>query len=85
MSDKGNKMSYYMRRQNAESNMDRFYHASLTSSLFDNPGVERRWGRFGTYGHKRLDWFDDSQSADAALSKIVCEKIHRGYVLEGDS
>lgn len=61
-------------------NMDRFYCVQLTTGLFGDFGVQRRWGRCGTYGRQRLDWYEGEPEAAAALSKLVKQKLKRGYL-----
>lgn len=73
-----------MYRKDPELNIDRFYLINLTQSLMGEIGVERNWGRTGTDGHRRLDWFNDSQAAIKALKDIVQLKTCRGYVVIKD-
>ena len=61
-------------------NMDRFYHVELTDGLFDIAGVERVWGRRGTRGRHRVDWYKSRTDAVSAMSAHVTEKKARGYV-----
>lgn len=61
-------------------NMDRFYHVELTDGLFDIAGVERIWGRRGTRGRHRVDWYKSRTEAVSAMSALVTEKKARGYV-----
>lgn len=72
-------MEIHLRHQITEANMDRFYCVSITKRLFGDPGVERRWGRVGTHGQTRLDWYDDPQIALNAMSNLVDGKRRKGY------
>ncbi|WP_299209214.1 WGR domain-containing protein [uncultured Tateyamaria sp.] len=72
-------MEVHLQHQIPEDNMDRFYSVSITKSLFGNPGVERRWGRVGTRGQMRLDWYDTMTAALDALAALVSSKQRTGY------
>ena len=78
-------MELRMRRMDQEMNMDRFYSVKLTRSLMGDPGVERCWGRTGTWGQIRLDWYENTQRAQQAISDIVRKKLHKGYILDAGS
>jgi predicted DNA-binding WGR domain protein len=67
-------------RTDPDVNMDRFYHVELTDGLFDVAGVERVWGRRGTRGRHRVDWYTSHIEAVSAMSALVKEKKARGYV-----
>ena len=59
--------------------MDRYYSIETVPGLFGQFGVERHWGRRGTTGQTRTDWFE---TLDAALAKariIVERKRRKGY------
>lgn len=70
-----------MERINPEINMDRFYCVQLTCGLFSDAGVERIWGRRGTKGRHRLDWYESKSDAAAALIKLIKAKEKKGYEL----
>ena len=67
-------------RTDPDVNMDRFYHVELTDGLFEIAGVERVWGRRGTRGRHRMDWYKWRTEAVSAMSALVTEKKARGYV-----
>jgi predicted DNA-binding WGR domain protein len=71
-----------MRRTNPDKNMDRYYSVQLTTGLFGDYGLERHWGRNGIWGQYRLDWFLSENEAEIAMSKLVKEKLTRGYVMK---
>lgn len=75
-------MQIYMKRVDPECNMDRFYSVQLTQSLFGDHGVHRQWGRRGTWGRHRLDWYETEFEAENALSDLVRQKLVRGYLLK---
>jgi len=60
-------------------NMARFYALSLENSLFGDILLVRRWGRIGTHGRVRLDWFDGPVEAANELKRIATLKARRGY------
>ena len=62
--------------------MDRFYSVQLTQGLFGDHGVHRQWGRRGTWGRHRLDWYGTEFEAESALSDLVRQKLARGYLLK---
>ena len=60
-------------------NMRRFYTLSLENSLFGDILLVRRWGRIGTHGRVRFDWFDNPADAANELTRIASVKARRGY------
>lgn len=72
-----------LRRSDAGRNMARFYALSLQASLFGETLLVRRWGRIGTHGRTRSDWFDAPDSAEVELNRIAKAKAKRGYRLVG--
>lgn len=60
-------------------NMARFYALSLENSLFGDILLVRRWGRIGTHGRVRLDWFENPADAANELTRIASVKARRGY------
>ena len=71
-----------MTRTDTSVNMDRFYCVQLTLGLFGDVGVERLWGRRGTRGQQRLDWYENEPEATLALTDLVKKKLSRGYLLK---
>lgn len=68
-----------LRKRDAKINMARFYALDLQPSLYGEIILVRRWGRIGTYGQRREDWFADAAAAAAALADILRAKTRRGY------
>jgi predicted DNA-binding WGR domain protein len=68
-----------LHRVDPNMNMARFYALSLENSLFGDILLVRRWGRIGTHGRVRFDWFDTLVDAANALSRIAAAKVRRGY------
>jgi predicted DNA-binding WGR domain protein len=68
-----------LHRVDPSVNMARFYALSLENSLFGDILLVRRWGRIGTHGRVRFDWFDNPADAANELTRIVSVKARRGY------
>ncbi len=75
-------MQIDMRRVDPQLNMNRFYSVELTKDLFGHHGVHRQWGRFGTWGRHRCDWYSSQTEAERACSDLVKQKLARGYLLK---
>ena len=75
-------MSIDMKRVDPVHNMDRFYYVELTKDLFGDHGVHRQWGRRGTNGRHRFDWYNSSLEAENAASSLVRQKLARGYLIK---
>ncbi|WP_367272087.1 WGR domain-containing protein [uncultured Caulobacter sp.] len=69
-----------LHRVDPSVNMQRFYTLSLENSLFGDVLLARQWGRIGTYGRVRYDWFDNAADAERELARIAAVKARRGYV-----
>jgi predicted DNA-binding WGR domain protein len=68
-----------LHRVDPSANMARFYALSLENSLFGDILLVRRWGRIGTHGRVRFDWFDSLTDAANELARIASVKARRGY------
>ena len=68
-----------LRKLDPARNMARFYALDLQRSLFGQAVLVRRWGRIGTYGRRREDWFDDAAAAECAMQSLAGMKTRRGY------
>ena len=66
-------------RADPSCNMHRFYGLELATSLFGECGVVRHWGRIGTSGRSRTDWFNEAEEAEAAFLVLLRAKHRRGY------
>ena len=66
-------------RVDPSCNMRRFYSLALATSLFGECGVVRHWGRIGTSGQSRTDWYGEHQEAETALHARLRAKRRRGY------
>ena len=68
-----------LHRRDPRLNMARFYGLSLENSLFGDILLVPRWGRIGTLGHTRFDWFDNPADAAREPARIASSKLRRGY------
>lgn len=71
--------SVRLTRNDPACNMHRFYSLEFATSLFGERGVVRHWGRIGTSGRSRTDWFNEPQEAEAAFLVLLTAKRRRGY------
>jgi len=69
----------YMERHDNKDNMHRFYQMFVTPGLFDDWSLIKEWGRVGSPGTVRKDWFDTEEQAVIARQKIVDSKQKKGY------
>jgi predicted DNA-binding WGR domain protein len=72
-------VSVHLTRVDPSCNMRRFYSLALAVSLFGECGVVRRWGRIGSSGRIRTDWYEDLGEAKSALRTLCKAKYGRGY------
>jgi predicted DNA-binding WGR domain protein len=66
-------------RVDPSCNMRRFYSVALATSLFGECGVVRQWGRIGTEGQSRTNWYDEPREAESVLKDLLQAKRKRGY------
>ncbi len=66
-------------RVDASCNMRRFYSLALTTSLFGERDVARRWGRIGSPGRERTDWHAAPEAVRTELERLASAKRRRGY------
>ncbi len=71
----------YMERHDEKDNMHRFYQMFVTPGLFDNWSLIKEWGRVGSPGTVRKEWFDCEEAAVIAGQKIKNNKVKKGYQL----
>lgn len=68
-----------LRRVDVSRNMARFYVLSLEPTLFGEVSLVRHWGRIGTQGRQKVEFFDTNEDAKAGLAKLAKKKRKRGY------
>jgi predicted DNA-binding WGR domain protein len=71
--------SVHLTRVDPSCNMSRFYSLALATSLFGECGVVRQWGRIGTSGQSRTEWYEARDRAAAELERMAARKRRRGY------
>lgn len=62
-----------------EANLKRFYRMEIVQGLFGDWGVMRNWGRIGSSGQLRTDWFETEAEAKNARFELHMAKAKRGY------
>lgn len=71
----------YMERHNPDKNLHRFYQLFVTPGLLGDWSLVREWGRVGSPGTIRKDWFDTEEEALFAGQKLRDAKQKQGYQL----
>jgi predicted DNA-binding WGR domain protein len=61
--------------------MARFYAVKVVPTLFGSGALVREWGRIGSPGTLRTDWFETAEEAERARAQLMLKKIRRGYRL----
>ena len=69
----------YLERHDTENNMHRFYQMFVTPGLFDDWSLIKEWGRVGSPGTVRKEWFDTQEDAIVAGKKLCAAKCKKGY------
>ena len=65
-------------RTNFDANLHRFYRLEIVRGLFGDWGLVRNWGRIGSSGQVRTDWFDTEAEAKDAGFELHMAKVKRG-------
>ena len=85
MADHGNSdsadLQVILGRTDPAHNVARYYVLSVEATLFARNTFVRRWGRIGSTGWQRLEFFDNRDSAGLALETWLARKRKRGYAL----
>jgi predicted DNA-binding WGR domain protein len=70
-----------LERVDRARNIARYYVLSIEPTLFAKHTLIRRWGRIGSLGHQRLQFFggEDALQAQVTLEKWLARKRKRGY------
>lgn len=69
----------YIERTDAAKNMARFYAMQISTSLFGETCLTRRWGRIGTSGQMRVHHFGREEEAVRLFLDLTRQKRARGY------
>jgi predicted DNA-binding WGR domain protein len=71
----------YLERHEPDSNLHRFYQLFVTPGLLGDWSLVREWGRVGSPGTVRKNWFDTEEEAISAGQKLRAVKQKKGYRL----
>jgi len=69
----------YLVKHDSGKNMHRFYQMFVTPGLFDEWSLVREWGRVGSPGTVKKDWFDNEEEALLARNRLYSVKLKKGY------
>jgi len=69
----------YLTKSDPAANMHRFYRMDIVPGLFGDWGLLRNWGRIGSSGQIRTDWFETEEAAKDARFTLHMQKAKRGY------
>lgn len=72
-------MQIYLEKRDPAKNIARFYRMTVLPNLFGEWTLCREWGRIGTSGQVRLEWFRDKEQAITKLLALEKAKRKRGY------
>ena len=72
-------------RVDPSCNIRRLYSVALSTSLFGQVGVVRQWGRIGSQGQSRTDWYEGMGPAIVSRQTLLAWKRRRGYVATSGS
>ena len=71
----------YLERRDPGRHMARFYAVKVVPTLFGPWALVREWGRIGSPGTLRADWFETEKEAETARARLVLQKVRHGYRL----
>ena len=69
----------YLTKRNSEENQYRFYKLYISPTLFGGWSLVREWGRIGSAGTVKIDFFDTEQEALSKQEALFRQKQKRGY------
>jgi predicted DNA-binding WGR domain protein len=69
----------YLERHDPDNNLHRFYQMFVVPGVFGDWSLVREWGRVGSSGTVRKDWFDTEEEAREAGQKLQALKEKKGY------
>lgn len=69
-------------RRDPARNMARFYRLEIAPDLFGGVVLLRSWGRIGSTGQERREWFADPARARREFAVWLRRKRRRGYRLQ---
>jgi predicted DNA-binding WGR domain protein len=71
--------STYLKRQEPDKNMHRFYRTTVAPGIFGDWSLVMEWGRIGSPGTVRKAWFATEAEALDAQQELCAAKRKRGY------
>jgi predicted DNA-binding WGR domain protein len=69
----------YLERHDPDKNMHRFYQIYVVPGIFGDWSLVREWGRVGSPGTVRKEWFDTEEEAIKAAQILSQSKQKGGY------
>jgi predicted DNA-binding WGR domain protein len=69
----------YLVRHDAAKNMHRFYQMFVAQGILGEWSLIREWGRVGSPGTVRKDWFETEEEAITARQTLYDAKQKKGY------
>jgi predicted DNA-binding WGR domain protein len=69
----------YLERHDPDKNMHRFYQIYVAPGIFGDWSLVREWGRVGSPGTVRKEWFDTEEEAINAAQQLSQSKQKGGY------
>lgn len=69
----------YLERHDPNKNLHRFYQMIVTPGIFGDWSLVKEWGRVGSPGTVRKEWFDSEEEAETAGEKLSEVKRKKGY------
>jgi predicted DNA-binding WGR domain protein len=69
----------YIERTNAAKNMARYYALEISTTLFGDTCLTRRWGRIGFSGQTMAHHFEDERDAVRLFLALTRQKRSKGY------
>jgi predicted DNA-binding WGR domain protein len=73
------RLQIVLERSDPSKNVARFFVLSVEPTLFAKDTLIRRWGRKGTSGRERLEFFENEVAAGTSLETWLARKRKRGY------
>jgi predicted DNA-binding WGR domain protein len=71
----------YLECRDSLRNKQRFYAIHVTKTIFGEWAVIKEWGRIGSPGTVREEWFDEESQAISKVDSIVKLRVKHGYCL----
>jgi predicted DNA-binding WGR domain protein len=69
----------YLERHDPDKNLHRFYQMHIVPGIFGDWSLVREWGRVGSPGTVRKEWFGSQEEAVAAGERLSEAKRKKGY------